>query len=528
MKTLIYPLRPLLQSRLTLLFFTGFVSTLLLALMLNTISSTAAKAQTTENVSGTVRFVSSTGNDAGNDCSLSNNPCKTIQHALDVALESDEIHVATGTYSGTMNAFIPDVGEVAATIILTKNLTALLGGYSSDFDSRDLAQTATTLDASGGSVNWIIFASGVATLIDGFKMSGVENISAAQRGAVRVDAGNAIFSHNQIVGNQSANRGAGFMITGGSPQIVSNSILSNSAAEGGAIYILTGTVTISDNLIAGNVAQSGDGGGIYIAGGAVLIANNTIAQNQAISGTTGRGGGIVVRSGEILGILGNQIYGNQSADGGSAIESNVGTRVESNFIHHNQVLFAGAAVLIEQSDLPIVLINNLVYKNLGSCITLRDFNTAQIINNTSHQNQYVSFGGPGNGIDVNASITPTRPFTATIINNLLTNNAQCGIEAYNGIVLASDYNDLFNNKKDYCNLAQDAKGTHDLNGDPHYMNASLDNYRPIPGGAAVDQGTATNAPSVDIYGALRPYENGVDIGAIEAGPAYLYLPTIHR
>ncbi len=515
--------RPQMSSILVLVFLTLILS----FGMLEIFSAIPLQAHSLQGA-GALRFVASSGTDDNNDCAAKATPCKTIQQAIVMAAEGDEIHVAAGTYRGSMSEFVPDVGTVRASLIITKNITALLGGYSADFGVRNPDQHVTTLDGSAGDVDWMIFTGGVATKIDGFTLTGLDSRNHLEGGAIQINAGSPTFSHNRIVENHSPQKGGGIYVSGGKPVIASNQIYSNSALGGGGIYILTGTVLITDNQIFANVAQAGDGGGIYMKDGTLFIANNTIAQNQAISGTTGRGGGILVRAGDLQGIRGNTIYSNQSSDGGSGIELNVGTEIYGNILHHNQVLFAGSALLIERTTTPVTLINNLVYKNLGTGITVRDFSSALIGNNTSHQNQYVSFGGPGNGIDVNASITPTSPFTATLFNNLLTNNAQCGIEAYNGITVEIDYNDIFNNKEDLCNNALSPNGTHNLNVDPSYIDPANDNYRPLPGTAVVDKGTPTNAPALDLLGNPRPYGNGFDMGAIEAGPATIYLPLIHR
>ncbi|HMB92035.1 MAG TPA: choice-of-anchor B family protein [Rhodothermales bacterium] len=47
-----------------------------------------------------MRFVATTGNDSGNDCTDELTPCATLQHAMDEARSGDIIDLATGTYSG--------------------------------------------------------------------------------------------------------------------------------------------------------------------------------------------------------------------------------------------------------------------------------------------------------------------------------------------------------------------------------------------------------------------------------------------
>lgn len=506
----------------------------ILSWLMGTLSARPLQARAQDAVvASTQRFVANSGNDSNNDCREKSTPCKSVQRAVAVAQESDEIHVATGIYSGSVSAVVPDIGTVSATVIITKNIASLLGGYSADFASRNPEQNVTTLLGTTGT-EWVIFTAGVTTQIDGFTLAGLKGSSPSQGGAIHIYAGAPTISHNRIVDNHSPQPGGGIYVSGGNVSIASNQIYSNSAPAGGGIYVLTGTVLITDNQIFGNVAQVGDGGGIYVQSGVVLIAKNTIAQNQAISCTTGRGGGIVVREGDLTSIRDNLIYANQSSNGGSAIEINVGGEIYGNILHHNQVLFAGSAVLIERPATPVTLANNLIYKNQGTGITARDFQTVAIINNTIHQNNFVSFGGPGNGIDINASVASTHPVTATIINNLLTNNAQCGIEAYNGVVVEIDYNAVANNKENLCNAALLSNGAHNLNVEPQYTDPTADNYRPLPTAPIVDKGSSAHATEFDLLGTPRPFGNGVDIGAIEAGaaietaPAMVYLPVVQR
>ncbi len=52
---------------------------------------------------GSPRYVWTTGSDPGNDCLSSATPCRTIQHAVDVACDGNVIQVAAGTYDEPVN-----------------------------------------------------------------------------------------------------------------------------------------------------------------------------------------------------------------------------------------------------------------------------------------------------------------------------------------------------------------------------------------------------------------------------------------
>lgn len=68
---------------------------LLLAFQTGLHTAQAATAATCD------RFVLGTdGNDAGNDCSDETHPCRTVQHAIDQAVDDDTICVAKHTLAG--------------------------------------------------------------------------------------------------------------------------------------------------------------------------------------------------------------------------------------------------------------------------------------------------------------------------------------------------------------------------------------------------------------------------------------------
>src|SRR4051794_21418640 len=96
---------------------------------------------------GAIRYVKPSGSDASSSCSLAA-PCQTVQRAVAVAADGDEIRVAGGIYTGSMTDAALDPG-LHAVVILSKAITAFSGGYSADFSMRDPNAFPTTLSASG-------------------------------------------------------------------------------------------------------------------------------------------------------------------------------------------------------------------------------------------------------------------------------------------------------------------------------------------------------------------------------------------
>jgi hypothetical protein len=111
----------------------------------------------------TTRYVATTGVDTG-DCIDPNNPCGTVQYAVDAADEEDLIKVATGTYTGVQGRPAPPEylnppasGIITQAVFISKTVT-IRGGYATPgfADPPDPETNPTTLDAQNqGRVLWI-------------------------------------------------------------------------------------------------------------------------------------------------------------------------------------------------------------------------------------------------------------------------------------------------------------------------------------------------------------------------------------
>jgi hypothetical protein len=183
------------------------------------------------------------GNDS-NNCQTAETACKTIGHAISLALSGDSIVVAAATY--------------------TENLTI---GIS------------LTIVGSGAST----------TIIDGKAAGTVITIP---------NSWDQVTLSNVTIRNGSASLGAG-IYNASRLTINSSTISGNRAWHGGGIANHYGTVTINNSTISGNSAGcsglfcAGFGGGIY-SGGTLTINNSTLSNNVAFGGRFSRpyGGGI--------------------------------------------------------------------------------------------------------------------------------------------------------------------------------------------------------------------------------------------
>lgn len=99
---------------------------------------------------GQTRYVSTAGNDASNDCSLSSSPCKTISAAVTSAIAGDSILIAPGSYS------------LSGTLDLTKNdLVITAQSASSKPIITSDASDVITVNATGVNISNLVFKMGL-------------------------------------------------------------------------------------------------------------------------------------------------------------------------------------------------------------------------------------------------------------------------------------------------------------------------------------------------------------------------------
>jgi hypothetical protein len=446
---------------------------------------------------------------------------------MNVAQAGDEIRVAAGAYTGTM--FDPTFSAGAtATVVISTNIAALLGGYSPDFASRNAALYETTLSASSSPGAFVMLITGTNTLVDGFTLTGATGAFAGDGsstvyfgGAIRIRGGAPTISNNKIQSNFGSARGGGIYVGGGaSPNIVGNLIYSNTTdGNGGGIYIQSTTAVISGNTVLSNVAAV-EGGGIFIDWNVpATIFNNVIGYNHVISSTAGRGSGVrTIGDAEIVIVNHNEIFSNTTNyDTVGGLDIGSPAVLDGNYVHHNQ----SDGILVADSALPVTLTNNVVVLNARSGIVAINFGDVRIVNNTVAQNTLL-------GIDLFAwPITPTIPITATILNNIVANNGDCGINGFNGVNLTIDYNDVYNNALTYCGLASPPSGSNNISANPLFVGSDTEDYRLNANSPAIDAGTSIDAPAYDRDGVARPQGSGIDMGAYEFAHR-LFLPLIRR
>jgi len=214
--------------------------------------------------------------------------CTDLQAALAVAVSSDTIHVARGTYK-------PTAGTDRTATFQLQSGVALLGGYpTGGGDTRDPKANETILSGDIGTQGnntdnsyHVVMGSGTddTAVLDGFTVTGGNADKADEwvnknGGGIYIDTGSPTLTRLTISGN-SANYYGGGVYTSGwpcSPSLTDVTFSGNSASRGGGMYA-NGDPTLTNVTFTDNSA-GGDGGGIFINGSATLT-NVTFYGNSA-------------------------------------------------------------------------------------------------------------------------------------------------------------------------------------------------------------------------------------------------------
>ncbi len=348
-------------------------------------------------------YVAPTGND--DTLCTQAEPCRTVQRAVDVAVDNDTIHVAQGLYTGTHSRPAPPGYEnstvITQVVYISKTVT-VRGEYGGTFDSRAPAAYAPTLDAQGD--GRVIFITGDVTVT-------LENL--------------------RIVGGDANGMGGG----------------RERHDAGGGIYVLTTTTTISGCHIVSNTVE-GTGGGIYL-----RHSDGSVLNGNVISGNVGSsyGGGVYLDYSDNVTLNGNTISGNMTSEwggygGGVSIWSSNDATLNGNTIRDNTTGSDGGGVLVIESS-GVTLIDNTVRDNTitdnqwvlggGGGVLFYNCDNATLVSNTIAGNITHHDSTIGGGVSVGNSRN------ITVSNNTILSNTSSG----GGGVVVVSYGYTFTNVK---------------------------------------------------------------------------------
>jgi hypothetical protein len=500
------------------------------------------------------RYVARSGLDEG-ECLDREEPCLTVQYAVDTAVEGDVVKVAAGRYDGVQARAVPPgyvnppaSGTITQVVYLSKTLS-IQGGYTTTNWTEPAPDTyRTILDAQDG--GRVLFIHGaISPTIEGLRITG-GNANLLGGGTARHHGGGVYvidaaptFSSTEVISNSAGDMGFGggiYFSYCPDVTLTRSTIRDNTAWQVGGLYFdRSPRATLIDSDISSNEARrvGPNTSGMKPFGGirfshsddAVLIAN-TITGNRAAN----RCGGVCFDGGNNALLQGNIITGNSSGSpgfgpsshgGGLLFVSSSGVRLIGNTISSNHTYGHGGGIYQERSEM--VLINNVIAENelytstnftpSGSALYFAG-DSQQLLHNTFARNS----GGDGSGIyitDIFGSFGTARLTNTIIATHAVAISVTAGSEATVDGVLWWD-NGENTSADDWITI------THAYTGNPRFVDPDGGDYHIGPGSAAIDRGVDSGIGH-DMDGEPRPGCIGYDLGADEYGWC-VYLPLIMR
>jgi hypothetical protein len=483
-------------------------------------------------------------------------PCETIQYAVGLASDGDEIRVAAGRYTGSQQVAAPGSSGVTTftqVVIITKGLTVRGGYTTADWDTSVPTQNVTIIDAEGSGRGITIIGDGTQEVtVEGFTITGGDytdlgnTFAAGQCPRGDGDCGGGLYAYRAVVvvrrsvisGNvsgrlQTSSDGGGLLLWSARPgtrledtHVISNGALAPYSYGGGASLNGTDMVVQRSTFLYNRASDMG--GGLRTGGsGLIIIEASEFISNHVGVSSNGRGGALDLASGSTI-VRGCTFISNSARDGGAVMafaNSHRAVTFEANVIAGNRASRYGGGVYIREID-AFTLTNNIIAQNgaqFGDGAILEAASNGTLIHNTIAEN---TLGSGSEGIMVRESGA-----VVTLLDNIITSHTY-GIRTQNEVTVTADHTLFFDNDLDtLASAGAVVTSTNEITGAaPAYVDPAGLNYHLMCGSPAIDAGIDAGV-EVDIDGDLRPEGAGFDIGADEvmtAGCRYVYLPLVLR
>ncbi|NCQ35173.1 S8 family serine peptidase, partial [bacterium] len=468
----------------------------------------------------------------------------------------DRNHLVPDEFSNSFDALneasTGDTISITATASVTSPMVVpnrdlkVLGGFSSDFTTRDPVNDPTVVIGNGAnSVLRFQGAVGQATVIDGFRMSGGGGsvysgipFNARYGGGAMVRDASPTLRNLEIsgcsVGSQSELGCGGGMALINSSAILENvSVHDNTGTYGAGIFIYNSTVsmdgcTIADNTgLASNLTYPPLGGGLHVIDGTVTLNSCDVTGHTGLN----TGGGVyLVGSGGVSNLdwTGGMVAGNTAVNNGAGLYMSGGTAslhgvtfddnspapgggiTYGGGAYFGGVTFAADSLVFTgnsagiggglnlqdcpQADLSHSVLTGNTASYLGGGLNFQNNPSGTLSGNTAAAN--VGAGLGGGGIYV-TGVTPAME------HNLMAFNTG-GTTFGNGLVVGSapavfSCNDAYGNAgADYTGFPDPTGTDGNISVDPVFCDAAGGNY----GLKSTSPCTAANNPGCGLIGAL--------------------------
>ncbi len=505
------------------------------------------------------RYVATSGSDVGpNPCLDPGVPCQTIGHALAQAGNGENILVAAGTYTETLNVGIS---------------VTLKGGYAMSGTLWLPHSGETIVDADGADEPTISIGNDAAVTVENLIVQGANYVSDWGGGFFIIDA-TVVISDTVIRNNSTGGSGGGLFIEGNAQASLINSTVTANTAANGAAGLQSGpdphitlentlftnntgwTVLdlggpsfkmvggqVNSNTVTGHCAIGIGGSGSSVISGTEIMSNTSqamiiwspdnvvSAHNLIIRGNAGG-----VSNNGIL-TLTHSIVENNSSDDASVIfsenfsETNrlvldnctirdnstpgiVGITTGYAEIHNTEIVdnepTAGVIGIGEEGTTPTVELANVLLadnETQGQTILFQSTGSATLMNVTV----------AGNNTNGNQVLFTHDAMTAT--NIILWGNTTGGEDMLGGPGTLS---------VSYSDIEGGWTGTGNIDANPRFVDAANGDYHLGAGSPCIDAGTPAGAPPTDIEG--TPRDAMPDMGAYEwMGTGFrIFLPVVIR
>jgi hypothetical protein len=440
--------------------------------LLNPLQSTAFAA-------GEILYVTPGGAEANAGDSWAT--ATTLQNALSLATEGDEIWVAAGVYKPSNNpternfSFRLKDGvavyggfEGTETARAERNWSVNLTILSGDIDNNDTNQDGNAIaesadDIQGDNSYHVVTSSGVTTTarLDGFVITAGQanaaNIPHNQGGGILNEGGSPTLSNLVIQGNRAGATGGGLYSINGDPILANVRFLGNSAVYGGGLFNVMGNPTLIDAYFEGNRATE-EGGGLS------TDNSSPVLRNVALRGNSAATGGAIYTANTGMTVANVIVSGNQATNGGGLYIRNSNVTLTNVTISGNRAQQGGASF---NQDSQLAVWNSIVWNNKADHVRPSFINQNATPN---IHNSLVEGCNPGGvwavacGDDGGQNLADVDPLFVEALNpdNAPTSAGDLRLQAGSPAIDAGD------------NAALSPDLTVDYNGDPRIVNGTVD------------------------------------------------------